>query len=96
MVTKPKTKDVEAQTELASEPSQVVDIKHVFRVVSFGGDFRQDENTHPANVIEDYLKQNYFSQGYTLYDVEWLRSVFGNDGDIVGEQMLYILVKYAQ
>jgi len=98
MVTKPKIKTEEIEVvEVVSEPLQVVeDIKHVFRVVSFFGEFRQDENIHPANVIEDHLKQTYFSQGYTLYNVEWLRSVFGKDGDIVGEQMLYILVKYAQ
>lgn len=112
MVTKPKPKTKEVVEvigtpgtvdapvplpELISEPSQVVvDIKHVFRVVAFSGAFQEGENTHPANVIEDHLKQSYFSQGYTLYDVEHLRTVFGKDGDIVGEQMLYILVKYAQ
>ena len=95
MVTKPKIKTEEV--ELVSEPLQVVeDIKHVFRVVSFSGAFYEGENTHPANVIEDHLKQSYFSQGYTLYGVEHLRTVFGKDSDIVGEQMLYILVKYAQ
>ena len=109
---KPKTKEVvevvgtpgtvdvsELLPKLISEPlqvAQVVDIKHVFRVVAFSGAFQEGENTHPANVIEDHLKQSYFSQGYTLYDVEHLRTVFGKDGDIVGEQMLYILVKYAQ
>ena len=103
MVTKPKTKVVveeveDVQAELISEPSQVqvIDIKHVFRVVSPTGEFIQGENVHPANVIEDHLNQTYFSQGYTLYSVEHLRTNFGKTGEVTGEQMLYILVKYAQ
>ncbi len=107
MVTKPKTKAVveeviEAQIELISEPSQavqVIDIKHIFRVVSSTGEFSQAEgqNIHPANVIEDYLNQTYFSQGYTLYSVEHLKTAFDKAGiTAIGEHMLYILVKYAQ
>ena len=101
MVTKPKTKAVveeveDVQAELISEPLQVIDIKHVFRVVSPTGEFIQGENVHPANVIEDHLNQTYFSQGYTLYSVEHLRTNFGKTGEVTGEQMLYILVKYAQ
>ncbi len=112
MVTKPKTKAVteevaeveeskDVQTELTSEPLQVlqiVDIKHVFRIVSSSGEFSQGEgeNIHPANVIEDYLNQTYFSQGYTLYSVEHLKTVLTKGGDPLGEHMLYILVKYAQ
>ena len=98
MVTKPKIKTEEIE-ELVSEPLQVVeDIKHVFRVVSFSGAFQQGVgvDAHPANVIEDYLKQSYFSQGYTLYSVEYIRTVLSKTDDIVGEQMLYVLVKYAQ
>ena len=110
MVTKPKTKAVveevveveeskDVQAELISEPSQVVDIKHVFRVVSSSGEFSQEEgqNIHPANVIEDYLNQSYFSQGYILFSVEHLKTAFDKSGvTAIGEHMLYILVKYAQ
>ncbi len=104
MVTKPKTKAVveevveveDVQIEVTPAPLQVIDIKHVFRVVSPTDLFIQGENVHPANVIEDHLNQTYFSQGYTLYSVEYLRTNFGKDGEVVGEQMLYILVKYAQ
>jgi hypothetical protein len=96
----PGTLDVpEPLPELISEPSQVarvIDIRHVFRVVSPTGEFIQGENVHPAVVIEDHLNQTYFSQGYTLYSVEHLRTNFGKDGEVMGEQMLYILVKYAQ
>ena len=98
MVTKPKTKDVEVK-EVALEPlqaGQIEDIKHIFRVISFTGAFREDANVHPASVVEDYLKQSYFSQGYVLYKVEHLETRYGRDGDVVGEQMLYVLVKYAQ
>lgn len=110
MVTKPKTKAVveeveeskDVQTEVTPEPSQVarvIDIKHVFRVVSSTGEFSQAEgqNIHPANVIEDYLNQTYFSQGYTLFSVEHLKTAFDKSGvTAIGEHMLYILVKYAQ
>ena len=98
MVTKPKMKTEEIEVvELVSEPLQVVeDIKHVFRVVASFGVFQEGYNIHPANVVEDHLKQSYFSQGYTLYSVAHLRTVFGKDGEAVGEQMLYVLVKYAQ
>lgn len=104
MVTKPKTKavveEVVLPSELISEPSQVqvIDIKHVFRVVSSTGEFSNagGENIHPANVIEDYLNQTYFSQGYTLYSVEHLKTALNKGGDPIGEHMLYILVKYAQ
>ena len=112
MVTKPKTKEIEEKVEdaevllkpggyLASksellQAEQIEDIKHVFRVVSPSGEFLQGENVHPASVIEDYLKQSYFGQGYTLYSVNHLRTNFGKTGEVVGEQMLYILVKYAQ
>ena len=109
MVTKPKTKAVveeveeskDVQAELISEPSQVqvIDIKHVFRVVSSSGEFSQEEgqNIHPANVIEDYLNQSYFSQGYILFSIEHLKTAFDKSGvTAIGEHMLYILVKYAQ
>ena len=98
MVAKPKIKkDVEEIEieELVSEPSQVVDIKHVFRAISLSGQITK-ENAQPANVVEDHLKQSYFSQGYELYHVEHLRTIKG-EGDVpMAEQMLYVLVKYAQ
>ena len=76
-------------------PSQVVDIKHVFRTISASGMFVEDSDAVPLSVLEDYLKQTYFSQGYTLFKVEHLRIEVNKDGSTLGDYMLYILVKYA-
>ena len=77
-------------------PSQVVDIKHVFRTISAGGILDESKGLYPREVVEDYLNQNHFSQGYTLYEVYHLRTKVGVDGTELGEYMLYVLVKYAQ
>jgi len=86
-----KVQDVEA-TEVATEPLQVTEIKHVFRVISVNNQFRS-EGSQPAEVIEDYLDKNYFSQGYKLYDVIYTRAVPLAEGGILGHEMLYVLVK---
>ena len=101
MVTKPKTikkvEDIEIE-EVLSEPlqaAQIVDIAHVFRAVSLSG-MIIEEGAQPASIVEDHLRQNYFSQGWDLYKVEHIRTIHG-EGDVpMGEQMLYVLVKYAQ
>ena len=77
-------------------PSQVLDLRHVFRTISSQGILDMNEDLYPREVVEDYLNQNYFSQGYTLYKVEHLRTKISAEGNDIGEYMLYILVKYAQ
>jgi len=97
MVTKPKTKDVQEEDVKVQEvePSQtVVDIKHVIRTISWDGTFRE-EGAQPGSVIEDYLNQTFFAQGYSLYQVVHLQDV-SSEGVAFATAMLYILVKYAQ
>jgi len=93
MVTKPKTKDVEEVTE-PLQAGQIIDIKHVIRTLSWRG-ILEDEGAQPSGVIENYLTQNYFSQGYSLYKVEHVQ-VVSKENMPFASIMLYILVKYAQ
>jgi hypothetical protein len=87
---------VEEITPALVEPSQIVDIKHVFRTMSSYGILDEGRAIYPREVIEDYLNQNFFAQGYSLFKVEHLRTNVGPEGDTLGEYMLYVLVKYAQ
>jgi hypothetical protein len=54
------------------------------------------EGSQPGILIEDYLNQNYFSQGYVLHDVYPLEIVQSIEGKAFGNTLLYVLVKYAQ
>ena len=99
----PKEKDYNLPTDVVTPaliesvvPSQVLDIKHIFRTISSYGVLDESLAIYPREVVEDYLRQNYFAQGYTLYKVEHLRTKVGAEGADLGEYMLYILVKYAQ
>jgi hypothetical protein len=98
MVTKPKTKDVEEKVEdVQLEPlqvGQIEDIKHVIRTISWSGAF-EEEGAQPGSVIEDYLNQNFFLQGYVLYKAEHVQ-VVTREGAPFASIMIYILVKYAQ
>jgi len=83
---------------LEAEPlqvGQIEDIKHVFRALSLTGQI-ETSGAQPANVVEDYLKQQYLAQGYTLFKVEHIRTERGENQIPTGEQMLYVFVKYAQ
>ncbi len=51
------------------------------------------EGSMPKEVIEDHLEQNYFSQGYRLYNVFYVRAVPLAEGGILGHEILYVLVK---
>ena len=78
------------------ELSQMVEIKHVFRVISISGLFVEGYDVHPANVIEDHINQNYLAQGYVLFDVKPIRIVVSKEEVPIGHEVLYVLVKYAE
>ena len=84
---------VEAQELLA--PLQIEDIHHVMRAIALPGRDADQDGSHYVGVVEDYLRQAYFSQGYTLYSIEHLRTE-KSEGVPIAEQMMYVLVKYAQ
>jgi hypothetical protein len=86
-----KIQDEEVTTEVTTELLQFEDIKHVIRTLNWSGGY--EEGSQPAEVIEDHLKQSYFSQGYKLYSVEHLQTVQRAEGGPFGSIMLYILVK---
>lgn len=81
----------ESFVPLQSEPLQVEDIKHVIRTLNWFGEFK--EGSQSKEVIEDHLRQNYFSQGYSLYSVQHLSDVRDEGGKPFGSILLYILVK---
>ena len=90
---------LESQPEALVESvisSQILDLKHVFRVISISGLFLEGYDVHPANVIEDLLRQNYFAQGYMLLHVELVRVVLNTEEQPIGHEIMYVLVKYAE
>jgi hypothetical protein len=91
---KEETKEEILQIE-PLQTGQIADIRHVFRVLSLDGQFHE-EGAQPATVVEDYLKQNYLGQGWELYQISQVRVVSGSEGHILGQEMLYVFVKYAQ
>jgi hypothetical protein len=86
--------DPEVVSPALVEPSQVLEIKHVIRTLNWSGE--TVEGSQPGILIEDYLNQNYFSQGYVLHDVYPLEIVQSIEGKAFGNTLLYVLVKYAQ
>jgi len=95
----PKVKEENIEEVLLeAEPlqvGQIEDIKHVFRALSLTGQV-ENSGAQPASVVEDYLRQQYLSQGYTLFKVQHIRTERGENQRPTGEQMLYVFVKYAQ
>jgi len=97
-VGRPKKEEVEDVKMSNVEPlqvGQIVDIKHVFRALSLTGQI-ESSGAQPSNVVEDYLRQQYLDQGYTLYYISHIRTERGENNVPTGEQMLYVFVKYAQ
>ena len=88
---RPKKEEM-AEVEVVSEEVQLA--SSVFRAISLSSQITQ-QGAEPANLIEDYLVQNYFRQGYEIYSIQHLRTEM-SEGVPFAEQMLYVLVKYAE
>jgi hypothetical protein len=102
MVTKPpkgadvKKKDVE---KVVPEPLQDVpqegvgkDVHQIFRTLSASGGFIEGQNVHPADVVDDYLN-SWLQNGYELIYVQHIRTVMAAESVVIGEQMLYVMLR---
>lgn len=85
----PKAKQLELPT-LENQNSETgegtMEIKHVFRGINKKNMFGTEQD-YPAQVIEDYLSQTYFVNGWKLFDVVVVRNTQDNI------DMMYILIK---
>ena len=67
------------------------DIKHVIRGISTVGHF-DEYNAYPADVVEDYIRGKYFSDGFKLFYVQHLETKIV-EGNPIAEMLLYVFIK---
>jgi hypothetical protein len=94
----PKVEVEDISSPALVEPLQMVDIKHVFRVLSTSGTWTDSgpSGPHPVEVVEDHLRNNYLNQGYVLLETHHIRVVIDRTELPVGHELMYVFVKYAQ
>ena len=47
----------------------------------------------PASEVEDELERRFASQGYSLFETHYLGEVRGDNGEVLGFKILFVMVK---